>query len=324
MTISEIKNEITSQPNDAALSQLIADSWAKAEIGLSGIVLSDYRTVAVMEDLLQMLCLAIDSKMDYSAMTSGDKELLVEKMKQIFEPIKTLLPDGTDFMLPSFTSLEALMPGDDDFDSFQSQLAKDFKALSADESDALAIALYGIVYAFFGNLDWDLEHCLKTYVGDAFDAAAFYRTIENEQQNPSAEPTGNVYTAPQTGAATTATAVPTYTRPRKMPGKWKPLKVYLIVTTLFVALVVGLVFFSMSSGVGSSAMSIMNTSGEMVSIEPGMQPVDLFLFGTVDYDGLLSGIQTAAIVFAVWRVLLITAVYIFNYNRRKKAAYQIP
>lgn len=320
MTISDIKSKITSQPNVTALTRLIADNWIKAEKGLCGIVDDDYRGISVMEYPLQMLCIVISQKEDYAAMNSGEKELLTEKTKRVFEPVSALLSDSTDLMQPTFAAVAGLIPDEGEKSFFDMQLKEDFKRLDAADSDSLALVLYGIVYAFYREFDWTADRCIKTIVGDPFEIGAFSRMSEGEQQSAFDEAVKTVYRAPQTNAATASAAVPAYTpKPRKMPGKWRPLKIYLIATTLFVALVVGLVFWSMESGVGASGIGVTDVNGMEYSVEPGMNPVELPIFGMADYDGIISIIKNFTIGFVIWRVLLITAVFIFNYKRRQGA-----
>ena len=321
MTISDIKTKIASQPNMNALARLIADSWIKAENRLNGNADDDTRGISVMEYPLQMLCLVIDQNEDYAAMNSGEKELLTEKIKRVFEPVKALLPSECGFIMPDYSTVARMVPREGEKAFFDFQLKEDFKRLDAAESDALAIALYGIVYAFYQEFNRTADRCLKTIVGDAYEIGEFARMSESEQQSAFGEAVKTAYSASGTTAATTATAAAYTPRPRKIPGKWLPLKIYLIATTLFVAIVVGLVFWSMESGVGASDIGVTDVNGMKCSVEPGMNPVELPIFGTVDYDGIISIIKNFTIIFVVWRILLLAAVYIFNYIRRQKTAY---
>lgn len=325
MNVNTIKNKITGL-SGGELTRFIADNWMTAQSGLWTITDDTSREIPVSQYPLQTLCLAVGCKDGFHDKTSAEKEKIVERMKAVLEPVKPLLDDRTDMALPSYSFVLNLTPKDGETERFNEQLKEDFKRIEEqNEADALALTLYAVVYAYYRDFDEGvIEHFLQFYVDDPYDIGNFARMTNEEQLGALNDATKKVYATPQTNASAAYTAAPVSPLPSntyhsvKVPGRWKPLKIYLIATTVFVALVFGLVFLSMNSGVGASAMSIMDVNGQMAAIEPGMEPATLILFGTVDYDGLIAGIKNAAIIFVIWRVVLTAAVYIFNSRRRRQ------
>ena len=107
---------------------------------------------------------------------------------------------------------------------------------------------------------------------------------------------------------------------RKKRRKWRPLKIYLIISTIIIVGGIALALIGLTNDAIHSSISVTTVSGEKVQVEPGMAPVELPIFGMTDYDGIIGGLKTGAIIFGVWRVILIVFVFVLNSVRRKRAA----
>lgn len=321
MDINDIKNKIISAPDENALTELIAQNWAKAQHGLFSICDDDYRDVNVADYPLQTICLVINDQETFFDLTGGQCEILVEKLKSVFNPIDALLDVNTDLTLPSYIALKAIMPLEGEKPTFQLQLKEDFKRLDQEDSDALAMALYGTVYAYYHQFDSITDRSLKFFVEDPYEIGCFARMSEDEQNDMFDSAVQRVYSQPHTAAPTTYTATAAQPRPIRIPGKWRPLKAYLIITGLLVAIALGLFFYSLYSGIGVAYISVRDVTGQSVSVQPGMDPVELTLVGTLDYDGIINLLKTVFIGFIIYRLVLIFAVFKLNKRyRRKKAA----
>ena len=111
---------------------------------------------------------------------------------------------------------------------------------------------------------------------------------------------------------------------RNAKRRWRPLKIYLIVTGLFIALVLGLYFYAAPPFSEGQAIVVKDITGQSVKMLPDSEPVELALVGLTDYNGVVRLFYGMITGIVVYRIVSIIAVFIINllYRRRnaKKAA----
>ena len=174
---------------------------------------------------------------------------------------------------------------------------------------------YLILYAVFER--WPQVDVLKAAYENALVQPE--DTYEPPESNSAGIPFSHTYAAP---AQPTAAAIARYDRNAKR--RWRPLKIYLIVTGLFIALVLGLYFYAAPPFSEGQAIVVKDITGQLVKMLPESEPVELALVGLTDYNGVVRLFYGAIIGIVVYRIVSIIAVFIINllYRRRnaKKAA----
>ena len=174
---------------------------------------------------------------------------------------------------------------------------------------------YLMLYAVFE--EWPQADVLK----DAYENALVQpeETYEPPESNTAGIPFSHTYAAP---AQPSASTLARYERNAKR--RWRPLKIYLIVTGLFIALVLGLYFYAAPPFSEGQEIVVKDITGQSVKMLPDSEPVELALVGLTDYNGVVRLFYGMITGIVVYRIVSIIAMFIINllYRRRnaKKAA----
>ena len=195
--------------------------------------------------------------------------------------------------------------------AFTEHLTRLFQTLDEHEKMAVVTMHYLMLYAVFE--EWPQVDVLK----DAYENALVQpeEAYESPESNTAGIPFSHTYAAP---AQPTAAAIARYERNAKR--RWRPLKIYLVVTGLFIALVLGLYFYAAPPFSEGQEIVVKDISGQSVKMLPDSEPVQLALLGLTDYNGVVRLFYGMITGIVIYRIVSIIAVFIINSLYRRKNA----
>lgn len=167
---------------------------------------------------------------------SADRERMSERLKLYVSNINGLCDDlPLELTVPGYANIERNLMSPPQITAFTEHLTRLFQTLDENEKMAVVTMNYCMLYAVFEM--WPQVDVLK----DAYESALAHleETYEPPDSNTAGIQFPHTYAAP---AQPTAAAIARYERNAKR--RWRPLKIYLIVTGLFIALVLGLYFYA--------------------------------------------------------------------------------
>lgn len=263
---------------------------------------------------LLIACSAVSG--GWNSVGSADRERMSERLKLYVSNINGLCDDlPLALTVPGFANIGRNLMSPPQISAFTEHLTRLFQTLDEHEKMAVVTMHYLMLYAVFE--EWPQADVLK----DAYENALVQ---PEETYNPPEINTTNGRTANTYAVVSqpTATAIARYERNARR--RWRPLKIYLIVTGLFIALVLGLYFYAAPPFSEGQEIVVKDTTGQSVKMLPDSEPVELALVGLTDYNGVIRLFYGMITGIAVYRTVSIIAVFIINllYRRRnaKKAA----
>lgn len=243
---------------------------------------------------------------------SADKERMSERLKLYVTNLNSLCDDlPLELTVPGYANIERNLMTPTQITAFTEHLTRLFKTLDENEKMAVVTMNYCMLYAVFEM--WPQVDVLK----DAYESALAQpeKTYEPPDSNTASIQFPHTYAAP---AQPSATALARYERNAKR--RWRPLKIYLIVTGLFIALVFGLYFYAAPPFSEGQAIVVKDISGQSVKMLPESEPVELALVGLTDYNGVVRLFYGTITGIAIYRIVTIIAVFIINFLYRKRNA----
>ena len=241
---------------------------------------------------LLIACSAVSG--GWNSVSSADRERMSERLKLYVSNINRLCDDlPLALTVPGYANIGRNLMSPPQITAFTEHLTRLFQTLDEHEKMAVVTMHYLMLYAVFER--WPQVDVLK----DAYENASVQPedTYEPPESNSAGIPLSHTYAAP---AQPTAAAIARYERNAKR--RWRPLKIYLIVTEIVVK----------------------DITGQSVKMLPDSEPVELALVGLTDYNGVVRLFYGMITGIVVYRIVSIIAVFIINllYRRRnaKKAA----
>ena len=247
---------------------------------------------------------------------SADRDRMSERLKLYVSNVNELCDDlPLALTVPGFANIGRNLMSSPQISAFTEHLTRLFQTLDEHEKMAVVTMHYLMLYAVFER--WPQVDVLK----DTYENASVQSedTYEPPESNSAGIPFSHTYAAP---AQPTAAAIARYER--NAQRRWRPLKIYLIVTGLFIALVLGLYFYAAPPFSEGQEIVVKDITGQSVKMLPDSEPVELALVGLTDYNGVVRLFYGMITGIVVYRIVSIIAVFIINllYRRRnaKKAA----
>ena len=247
---------------------------------------------------------------------SADRERMSERLKLYVSNINGLCDDlPLALTVPGYANIGRNLMSSPQISAFTEHLTRLFQTLDEHEKMAVVTMHYLMLYAVFE--EWPQVDVLK----DAYENALVQpeEAYESPESNTAGVPFSHTYAAP---AQPSASTLARYERNAKR--RWRPLKIYLILTGLFVALVLALYFYAAPSFSEGQEIVVKDITGQSVKMLPDSEPVELALVGLTDYNGVVRLFYGMITGIVVYRIVSIIAVFIINslYRRRnaKKAA----
>ena len=248
--------------------------------------------------------------------SSADRERLSERLKLYISSVNSLCDDlPFSLTVPGYANIGRNLMSPQQIRTFTEHLVRMFRTLDERESMAFIAMHYFMIYAVFEQ--WPQTDVLK----EAYENAS-YRAEESCE--PSKASTAGVkvsgtYAPP---ARPSASAVSRYEY--NVQRRWRPLKIYLIITGLFIALVFILYFYAAPPFSDGQAVVVKDITGQSVKLLPDSEPVELAIVGATDYNGVVRLFYGTITGIAVYRTATIFIAFISNsiYRRKnsKKAA----
>lgn len=263
---------------------------------------------------LLIACSAVSD--GWNRASSADKERLAERLKLYVSNVNSLCNDlPFSLTVPGYANIGRNLMNTAQIAAFTKHLTRLLQTLSNDEKMAVVTMHYMMLYAVFEQ--WPQADVLKT----AYENASVQ---PEETYNPPEVNTTNGRSA-NTYAASSQSSTAMIDRYERNAGRrWRPLKIYLIATGLFIALVFGLYFYASPPFTEGQEITVKDINGQSVKMLPDSEPVELAFVGLTDYNGVVRLFYGTIIGVAVYRIVTIIAVFIINsfYRRRnaKKAA----
>lgn len=263
---------------------------------------------------LLVACSAVSG--GWNRASSADKERLAERLKLYVSNVNSLCNDlPFSLTVPGYANIGRNLMNTAQIAAFTKHLTRLLQTLSNDEKMAVVTMHYMMLYAVFEQ--WPQADVLKT----AYESASYKPKEPNEQHetNTAKGSAANTYAA---SLQPSAAMIDRYER--NAGRRWRPLKIYLIATGLFIALVFGLYFYASPPFTEGQEITVKDINGQSVKMLPDSEPVELAFVGLTDYNGVVRLFYGTIIGVAVYRIVTIISVFIINslYRRRntKKAA----
>lgn len=262
---------------------------------------------------LLIACSAVSG--GWNSISSADKERLAERLKLYVSSVNKLCDElPLTLTVPGYANISRNLMSLPQITAFTEHLTSILTSLDEREKMAFVTMHYLMIYAVFEQ--WPQVDVLK----NAYDGSL--NRSEAQTEPPKAQTTkantGNTYAQMPTSAA----LISKYEYNAKR--RWRPLKAYLIITGLFVALVLGLYFLTAPTFSGDQAIVVKDISGQTVKMLPDSEPVELKFVGFRDYNGVVRLFYETVVGVAVYRIITIAASFIINSiyrkNNAKKAA----
>lgn len=259
---------------------------------------------------LLIACSAVSG--GWNRANSADKERLSERLKLYVSSINKLC-DDLPFALtvPGYANISRNLMTPSQITAFTAHLTRIFKTLNNHEKMAVVTMHYLMLYAVFEQ--WPQVDVLK----EAYEASSYQpkKSYESPEKNTVKGHTANTY-----ASLTTPSAAVIARYERNAQRRWRPLKIYLIATGLFIALVLVLYFCAAPAFSEGQAIAVKDITGQTVKMLPDSEPVELAIVGLTDYNGVVKLFYRTIIGVAVYRIITIIAVFIINslYRKRNK------
>ena len=261
---------------------------------------------------LLIACSAVSG--GWNSASSADKERLAERLKLYVSHVNGLCDDLPLAMtVPGYANIGRNLMSPAQIATLTEHLAHLFQTLDDHERMAVVTMHYLMLYAVFEQ--WPPVDVLADAYERVFDQPV--ESDEPPERQAASGSTGHTY-APAQPNASLLTRYETNARRR-----WRPLKVYLIATGLFVALVLGLYFYAAPSLSEGQAIVVKDITGQSVKLLPESDPVELALVGPTDYNGVIRLFYTTVVGAVVYRIVTIVGVFVINALYRKRNAQKV-
>lgn len=263
---------------------------------------------------LLIACSAVSG--GWNSVSSADRERFAQRLKLYVSNVNELCDDlPLALTVPGFANIGRNLMSPPQITAFTEHLSNLFQTLDEHERMAVVTMHYLMLYAVFEQ--WPQVDVLK----DAYESVSRQpeAPVEPPESNTAGVASSHTYAAP---AQPSASALARYERNARR--RWRPLKIYLVLTGLFIALVLGLYFYAAPSFSEGQEIVVKDITGQSVKLQPDSDPVELALVGLTDYNGVVRLFYGTIIGIVIYRIATILAVFIINslYRRRnaKKAA----
>ena len=263
---------------------------------------------------ISLLLFCADVSDSWNGTGAADRERISERLKRYIASVNGLCA-GLPFSLsvPSYAGIGQNLMTSAQIKAFTTHLTALLQTLTEPERTAFIKMHYLTLYA--GLEQWPQSDVLKeAYEGIRFPFDTAEAVSENGTATVSAAPTYAAAAPQQPSAA----ALMRYEE--KARRRWRPLKVYLIGTGLFIALVLGLYFAAAPDFSYGQPVVVRDITGQSVSLVPDSEPVRLALVGLTDYDGVIRLFYGTLIGTVIYRIVTILAAFIGNKLYRRKNA----
>ncbi len=285
--------------------------------GLSRFSDSEKGSYPIEDISLLIACSAVSG--GWNSATSPNKERLAQRLKLYVSNVNKLC-DDEPFLLtvPGYANIGRNLMSPPQIIAFTEHLTHLLEVLDDEEKMAVITMHYLMLYAVFEQ--WPQVDVLEK----AYENACHGHKKQDESTEPTescktTRGTANTYAVPTpVSTQPSSSALPRYER--NAERKWRPLKIYLIATGLFIALVLGLYFLAAHPFSGGQTIVVKDITGQSVKLSPGSDPVELALVGKTDYNGVIRLFNTTVIGAAVYRAVTIAAAFIINAVYRKQNA----
>ncbi len=269
---------------------------------------------SIQDISLLIACSAVSG--GWNSVSSADRERLAERLKLYVSNLNSLCDDlPLALTVPGYANIGRNLMSPAQITAFAEHLTHLFQTLDENEKLAVVTMHYLMLYAVFEQ--WLQVDVLK----EAYENASVQ---PEETYNPPEINTTNGRTANTYAVVSQPTAAAIARYERNARRRWRPLKIYLIVTGLFIALVLGLYFYAAPPFTEGQEITVKDITGQSVKMLPESEPVELALVGLTDYNGVVRLFYGTVIGIVIYRIVAIIAVFIINslYRRRnaKKAA----
>ena len=274
--------------------------------GLSRFLDDDGGNYPIQDISLLIACSAVSG--GWNRAGSADKERLSERLKLFVSSVNGLCDDmPLTLTVPGYANIGLNLMPPPQITAFTKHLSNLFKTLDEQEKMAVVTMHYMMLYAVFEQ--WPQVDVLK----DAYESTCCHQE-ESYGLSESHMISGNIN-------STYAPAQPNTSMISRYESnaqrRWRPLKIYLIATGLFIALVLGLYFYAAPPFSEGQEIVVKDITGQSVKMLPDSEPVELALVGFTDYNGIVRLFYGAVIGIVVYRVATILAVFIINSFYRK-------
>lgn len=263
---------------------------------------------------LLIACSAVSG--GWNRASSADKERMAERLKLYVSNVNELCDDlPLALTVPGYANIGRNLMSPPQITAFTEHLSNLFQTLDEHEKMAVVTMHYLMLYAVFER--WPQVDVLK----DAYESVSRQPEAPDDppESNTAGVPFSHIYAAPSQPSASTLARYE-----RNARRRWRPLKIYLVLTGLFIALVLGLYFYAAPSFSEGQEIVVKDITGQSVKLLPDSDPVELALVGLTDYNGVVRLFYGTIIGIVIYRIATILAVFIINslYRRRnaKKAA----
>ena len=290
-----------------------------------------------MQDIsLLIACSAVSG--GWKSVSSADRERIAERLKLYVSSVNGLCTDlPFSLTVPGYASIERNCMTPPQLAVFTAHLAEIFRRLSEEERMAVLLLHDCMLYAVFEQ--WPQVDVLTAAYREALrspDPAAQAVAFPGSTAAgipPSGSAAAGTFSsgsaaagtfssgsaaAPSPSSKASTAAIARYER--NAQRRWRPLKLYLIITGLFVALVLGLYFYAAPAFEEGQAVVVKDAAGQTVKLLPDSEPVELALVGRTDYNGVIRLFYTTVIGLVIYRVAAIAVTFILNALYRKRNA----
>lgn len=259
---------------------------------------------------LLIACSAVSG--GWNSVCSADRERFAQRLKLYVSNINGLCDDlPLALTVPGFANIGRNLMSPPQITAFTEHLSNLFQTLDEHERMAVVTMHYLMLYAVFER--WPQVDVLKNA----------YESVPRQPEAPDEPPESNTagvasshtYAVP---SQPSASAIARYERNARR--RWRPLKIYLILTGLFVALVLALYFYAAPSFSEGQEIVVKDITGQSVKMLPDSEPVELALVGLTDYNGVVRLFYGMITGIVVYRIITIIAVFIVNLLYRKRNA----
>lgn len=251
---------------------------------------------------LLIACSAVSG--GWNTPNSADKERISERLKLYISSVNSLCDDlPFSLTVPGYANIGRNLMSPQQISDFTAHLVRLFRTLDEQEAMAFITMHYLMIFAVFEQ--WPQTDVLK----EAYENASYQaeELCETNEASTAGVKVSGTYAPPARPSASTVSRYE-YNAQRR----WRPLKIYLIVTGLFIALVLILYFYAAPPFTEGQAIVVKDIAGQSVKLLPDSEPVELAIVGTTDYNGVVKLFYSTLTGIAVYRTATIFIAFISN------------
>lgn len=300
----------------ASCLQLCADGLASFSESSEN---ADYPTA---DTALLVACSAVSG--GWNLIGSADRERFSERFKLFVSNVNTLCCDlPISLTVPGYAGIGRNLMPPMRISAFTKHLTCLIETLDENEKMAFIMLHYLMLYSVFEQ--WPQVDVLR----DAYQAAV--KASEPDDQGGTDTQSADPYDPPESGRSQSGMSS-TYASPsgrsaalisryeKNAKRRWLPLKLYLIITGLFVVFVYGMYFLTASPFEYGQAVVVKDISGNTLKLLPDSEPVELAFVGFTDYNGVVSLFYKTVVGVIIYRLAAILGAFILNSLYRRKNA----